>query len=94
MKMKVKMTIFVQARTWFDFSEMIVFWFIFNFIFQKWFKNEVENEPKMSQKWLLRTTLFFTLLDHYFGGHSLRAGGATYFASPGLSEDVIQPLGH
>ena len=37
--MKVKMTIFVQARAWFNF--------------QKWFKNEVENEQKMSEKWLL-----------------------------------------
>ena len=32
--MKVKMTIFVQARAW----------FIFNFIFKKWFKKKVENE--------------------------------------------------
>ena len=48
--MKVKMTIFVQARAWFNFSKMIIFWFIFIFIFQKWFKNEVENEQKMSEK--------------------------------------------
>ena len=36
---------------------------------------------------------FFALINHYFGGHSLYARGATYFASLGLSEDVIQALG-
>jgi hypothetical protein len=36
---------------------------------------------------------FFAVFDQSFGGHSLRAGGATYFASLGLSEDVIQALG-
>jgi len=36
---------------------------------------------------------FFTLLDRQFGGHSLRAGGATFYAGLGLSEDVIQALG-
>lgn len=36
---------------------------------------------------------FFSILDHSFGGHSARAGGATYYASLGLSEDVIQALG-
>jgi hypothetical protein len=36
---------------------------------------------------------FFTLLDRSFGGHSARAGGATFYASLGLSEDVIQTLG-
>src|SRR5271154_2093707 len=29
-----------------------------------------------------------------FGGHSAWAGGATFYASLGLSEDVIQGLGH
>ena len=42
--MKAKMNFFLRARAWFDFSKMIIFWFIFDFIFQKWFKNEVENE--------------------------------------------------
>ena len=42
--MKVKMTIFVQARARFNFSKKIIFQFIFNLIFKKWFKNEVENE--------------------------------------------------
>ena len=37
---------------------------------------------------------FFSVLDHSFGGHSLRAGGATFYASLGLSEDIIQALGH
>jgi hypothetical protein len=36
---------------------------------------------------------FFAVLDHSFGGHSARAGGATFYASLGLSEDVIQALG-
>ncbi len=36
---------------------------------------------------------FFTLLDRSFGGHSARAGGATFYAGLGLSEDVIQGLG-
>lgn len=36
---------------------------------------------------------FFVFLDRSFGGHSLRAGGATHYASLGLSEDVIQALG-
>lgn len=35
---------------------------------------------------------FFALLDRHFGGYSLRAGGATCFASLGLSEDIIQVL--
>ena len=36
---------------------------------------------------------FFTLLDQSFGGHSARAGGATYYASLGLSESIIQAIG-
>ncbi|KAF5383038.1 hypothetical protein D9615_004923 [Tricholomella constricta] len=36
---------------------------------------------------------FFALLGRDFGGHSPRAGGATFYASLGLSEDVIQALG-
>ena len=36
---------------------------------------------------------FFKLVDHSFGGQSARAGGATFYASLGLSEDVIQALG-
>jgi len=35
----------------------------------------------------------FSVLDHSFGGHSLRAGGASFYASLGLSEDIIQALG-
>jgi hypothetical protein len=38
-------------------------------------------------------TKFFALLDRSFGGHSPRAGGATFYASLGLPEDVIQALG-
>jgi hypothetical protein len=36
---------------------------------------------------------FFKILDRSYGGHSPRAGGATYYASIGLSEDIIQALG-
>jgi hypothetical protein len=36
---------------------------------------------------------FFSLLDRRFGGHSGRAGGATFYASLGVTEDVIQALG-
>ena len=35
----------------------------------------------------------FSFVDKSFGGHSLRAGGATYYASLGLSESVIMALG-
>jgi len=37
---------------------------------------------------------FFALLDSNFGGHSLHVGAATYYASLGLSESVIQALSH
>jgi hypothetical protein len=35
----------------------------------------------------------FSCLDRSYGGHSARAGGATFYASLGLSEDIIQALG-
>ncbi|KNZ71911.1 hypothetical protein J132_05185 [Termitomyces sp. J132] len=35
----------------------------------------------------------FAFVDHSFGGHSARAGGATYYASLGISEDIIKALG-
>lgn len=35
----------------------------------------------------------FSFVDRSFGGHSLRAGGATFYASLGLSESVIMALG-
>ncbi|KNZ76003.1 hypothetical protein J132_00753 [Termitomyces sp. J132] len=35
----------------------------------------------------------FSFVDHSFGGHSAWAGGATYYASLGISEDIIKPLG-
>ena len=36
---------------------------------------------------------FFALLDKSFGGHSPHAGGATYYASLGLLESIIQAIG-
>lgn len=35
----------------------------------------------------------FSILNRDFGGHSARTGGATFHASLGLSEDVIQAIG-
>jgi hypothetical protein len=35
----------------------------------------------------------FSFVDRSFGGHSARAGGATYYAALGLSESVIMALG-
>ncbi|KAF5366749.1 hypothetical protein D9758_006543 [Tetrapyrgos nigripes] len=37
--------------------------------------------------------IFFKLVNREYGGHSVRAGGATYYASLGLSESIIQALG-
>jgi len=50
-----------------------------------------EDGSHPSRSWF--DSKFFSVLDHLFGGHSARAGGATYYASLGLSEDVIQALG-
>ncbi|KAJ3964576.1 hypothetical protein EV361DRAFT_766373, partial [Lentinula raphanica] len=36
---------------------------------------------------------FFAYVCREFGGHSLRAGGATFYARPGLSESMIMALG-
>lgn len=36
---------------------------------------------------------FFSFLSHDYGGHSARAGGATYYASLGLSASIIQAIG-
>lgn len=36
---------------------------------------------------------FFHLLNRDFGGHSPRAGGATFYAGLGLSESIIQAIG-
>ena len=33
------------------------------------------------------------LLPSSYGAHSMRAGGATFYASPGLNESIIQSLG-
>jgi hypothetical protein len=35
----------------------------------------------------------FSFVDRSFGGHSARAGGATFYASLGLSESIIMALG-
>ena len=51
-KMSRKMTIFEKARVGFDFSKNDHFQIILDLIFKSFSKNEIENEPKMSQKWL------------------------------------------
>jgi hypothetical protein len=38
-------------------------------------------------------SMLFSFVDRSFGGHSARAGGATFYASLGLSESVIMALG-
>jgi hypothetical protein len=38
-------------------------------------------------------SILFSFVDRSFGGHSARAGGATFYASLGLSESVIMALG-
>jgi hypothetical protein len=50
-----------------------------------------ENGSHPTRSWF--ETKFFAILNRSFGGHSPRAGGATFYASLGLSEDVIQALG-
>lgn len=50
-----------------------------------------ENGSHPTRSWFEKK--FFAVLDRSFGGHSPRAGGATYYASLGLSEDIIQALG-
>ena len=35
---------------------------------------------------------FFSVLEHDYGGHSPHAGGATFLAGLGLSEDVTQAI--
>jgi len=50
-----------------------------------------ENGTIPTRSWF--DSKFFALLDRQFGGHSARAGGATFYASLGLTEDVIQALG-
>lgn len=50
-----------------------------------------EDGSQPSRSWF--DSKIFSSLHHSFWGHSARAGGATYDASLGLSEDVIQALG-
>ena len=50
-----------------------------------------ENGFHPSRAWFDKK--FFTLLNHSYGGQSVRAGGATYYASLGISEDVLQAIG-
>ncbi len=50
-----------------------------------------ENGSHPTRRWF--ENRFFAVLNHSYGGHSIRSGGATYYASLGLSEDIIQALG-
>ena len=50
-----------------------------------------EDGSQLTHSWF--DSIFFSILYHSFGGHSARAGGATFYASLGLTEDIIQALG-
>ena len=50
-----------------------------------------ENGQHPSRTWFNKR--FFALLDHSYGGQSARAGGATFYASLGVSEDILQAIG-
>jgi len=50
-----------------------------------------ENGLHPSRSWFDRK--FFAVLDHSYGGQSARAGGATFYASLGVTEDVLQAIG-
>jgi hypothetical protein len=50
-----------------------------------------ENGQHPSRAWFDQK--FFKLVDHSYGGQSVRAGGATFYASLGISEDVLQAIG-
>jgi hypothetical protein len=50
-----------------------------------------ENGSHPSRAWFEKK--FFKLVDRSYGGQSARAGGATFYANLGISEDVLQALG-
>lgn len=50
-----------------------------------------ENGTVPTRSWF--EAKFFGLVGREFGGHSARAGGATYYAGLGLSDAIIQALG-
>lgn len=50
-----------------------------------------ENGRHPSRAWFDKK--FFALVDRSFGGQSARAGGATFYANLGISEDVLQAIG-
>lgn len=50
-----------------------------------------ENGQHPTRAWFEKK--FFALIDRSYGGQSARAGGATFYAGLGVSEDVLQALG-
>ena len=59
---------------------------------------EKKNQPSVAHSYDSHFTLmvqvkFFKILDHSYGSHSPQSGGATYYASIGLSKNIIQALG-
>lgn len=50
-----------------------------------------ENGRHPSRAWFDKR--LFTIVDRSFGGQSARAGGATFYANLGISEDVLQAIG-
>lgn len=50
-----------------------------------------ENGLHPSRSWFDKK--FFATQNHSYGGQSVRAGGATFYAGLGISEDVLQAIG-
>jgi hypothetical protein len=50
-----------------------------------------ENGQHPTRAWFDKR--FFAVMDRSYGGQSARAGGATFYASLGVSEDVLQAIG-
>ena len=52
-----------------------------------------ENGQHPSRAWFEKKFFSAGVLDRSFGGQSARAGGATFYANLGISEDVLQAIG-
>jgi hypothetical protein len=50
-----------------------------------------ENGHHPSRTWFNKR--FFSVMDRSYGGQSAHAGGATFYANLGISEDILQAIG-
>jgi hypothetical protein len=50
-----------------------------------------EDGSAPSRSWF--ESIFFSLVNREYGGHSVRAGSATYYAGLGIAESILQALG-